>query len=84
MTCSSPIPARADPGHLPAAAAAAGSCLGRTCLHWRADGELTEEDRDLVLRRLRLVDARLAVGAAAQRTAKCSSDLADHWLEERL
>jgi hypothetical protein len=65
MTCSTPIPARAHPGHSPAADPAACSCLGRTCLHWRADGELTEEDRDLVLRRLRLVDPQLAVGAAA-------------------
>lgn len=64
MTCSTPIPAWAPPGHSPAAAAVSCSCLGRTCLHWRDDGELTEEDRDLVLRRLRLVDPQLAVGAA--------------------
>lgn len=35
------------------------SCLGRTCLHWRADGELIEDDRDLVLERLRQVDGQL-------------------------
>jgi hypothetical protein len=33
-----------------------GSCLGRTCLHWRADGELVEDDMALVLQRLRAVD----------------------------
>ncbi len=32
------------------------SCLGRTCLHWAADGELSSLDRDLVLERLALVD----------------------------
>jgi hypothetical protein len=33
-----------------------GSCLGRTCLHWRADGELFDDDMALVLQRLRAVD----------------------------
>jgi hypothetical protein len=31
-------------------------CLGRTCLQWRADGELTALDLRLVLERLALVD----------------------------
>jgi hypothetical protein len=34
-------------------------CLGRTCLHWRADGELIEDDLKLVLQRLRKVDPEL-------------------------
>jgi hypothetical protein len=41
------------------AAEAAPSCLGRTCLHWRANGELIDDDRDLVLQRLRLVDPQM-------------------------
>lgn len=32
------------------------SCLGRTCLHWRANGELVADDMALVLQRLRAVD----------------------------
>lgn len=33
-----------------------GSCLGRTCLHWRANGELFEDDMALVMQRLLAVD----------------------------
>ena len=33
-----------------------GDCLGRTCLKWSADGELTALDRSLVLQRLAQVD----------------------------
>jgi len=32
------------------------TCLGRTCLKWQADGELTALDLQLVLQRLALVD----------------------------
>lgn len=32
------------------------SCLGRTCLKWRDDGELSERDAQLILRRLADVD----------------------------
>lgn len=32
------------------------SCLGRTCLKWQADGELTPLDLRLVLERLAQVD----------------------------
>lgn len=32
------------------------TCLGRTCLKWQADGELTALDWQLVLQRLALVD----------------------------
>ena len=35
---------------------AAMTCLGRTCLKWQADGELTALDWQLVLQRLALVD----------------------------
>ncbi|MFM2172252.1 MAG: hypothetical protein RLZZ54_179 [Cyanobacteriota bacterium] len=38
----------------------ASACLGRTCLKWRADGELTELDLSLVLARLALVDQQLS------------------------
>jgi hypothetical protein len=32
------------------------SCLGQTCLSWQSDGELSPEDHQLVLDRLRLAD----------------------------
>jgi hypothetical protein len=35
------------------------SCLGRTCLKWSADGELTALDLGLVLERLAQVDQEL-------------------------
>ena len=38
------------------AAPPASDCLGRTCLKWRADGELTAIDLSLVLARLAEVD----------------------------
>jgi hypothetical protein len=37
------------------------NCLGQTCLTWQSDGELSPEDRQLVLERLLQVD-RCAVG----------------------
>jgi hypothetical protein len=37
----------------------AACCLGRTCLQWRADGELIDDDRALVLQRLGQVDPQL-------------------------
>ncbi|MFN6133525.1 MAG: hypothetical protein ACK46L_11605 [Synechococcaceae cyanobacterium] len=36
------------------------SCLGRTCLEWGSDGELTAMDLHLVMQRLALVDRELA------------------------
>jgi hypothetical protein len=44
--------AQRDPG---------GSCLGRTCMKWTADGELTDIDFQLILQRLREVDTQLEV-----------------------
>jgi hypothetical protein len=35
------------------------TCLGRTCLKWSADGELSALDLGLVLERLAQVDAEL-------------------------
>lgn len=32
------------------------SCLGRTCMKWREDGELTDLDFQLILQRLIKVD----------------------------
>ncbi|MCX5946653.1 MAG: hypothetical protein NTY67_00135 [Cyanobacteria bacterium] len=32
------------------------TCLGRTCMKWGSDGELTAVDLGLVLKRLALVD----------------------------
>ena len=37
------------------------SCLGRTCLQWREDGELTSLDLSLVLERLARVDGQLSM-----------------------
>ena len=36
------------------------SCLGRTCLKWSADGDLTALDLELVLERLAEVDQDVA------------------------
>ena len=44
------------------------TCLGRTCLQWSADGELTALDLDLVLERLAQVDQEVT----AQRQASLS------------
>jgi hypothetical protein len=44
----------------PTIAINASSCLGRTCLKWGADGELTALDLDLVMDRLALVDQDVA------------------------
>ena len=38
-----------------------GSCLGRTCMKWTADGELSDIDIQLILQRLREVDAEMQV-----------------------
>jgi hypothetical protein len=35
-------------------------CLGRTCLKWSADGELTALDLSLVMKRLALVDPEVS------------------------
>ena len=35
-----------------------GACLGRTCLAWEADGELKQNDVQLILQRLCEVDAQ--------------------------
>ncbi|MEB3296694.1 MAG: hypothetical protein VKL23_04080 [Cyanobacteriota bacterium] len=36
------------------------NCLGRTCLKWGEDGELTALDFNLVMERLALVDQEVA------------------------
>jgi hypothetical protein len=35
------------------------SCLGRTCLHWGEDGELSDSDYQLILQRLSRVDIQV-------------------------
>ena len=53
-------PAMADAIHAPRATApVAPDCLGRTCMKWSADGELTSLDLLLVLERLARVDQEL-------------------------
>lgn len=42
-------------------ATGAGTCLGRTCLKWTSDGELSPLDLALVMGRLAQVDQELAV-----------------------
>lgn len=54
-----PHPAPPDPIAERSEALASITCLGRTCLQWRADGELIDDDRDLVLQRLRRVDPQV-------------------------
>jgi hypothetical protein len=46
--------------HAPAAADSVEPCLGRTCLQWRANGELAEPDASLILARLQAADPVLA------------------------
>lgn len=41
-------------------------CLGRTCMKWGADGELTDLDFQLILERLGAVDAVLGHALAAE------------------
>jgi hypothetical protein len=36
------------------------TCLTRTCLQWTAQGELSDEDKQLVLQKLERVDPPLA------------------------
>jgi hypothetical protein len=43
-----------------ASAPVAADCLGRTCLQWSADGELTSIDLLLVLERLAQVDQQVS------------------------
>lgn len=38
------------------------TCLGRTCLKWTPDGELSAQDVQLILQRLGQVDAQIGVG----------------------
>jgi hypothetical protein len=53
---------------------ASGSCLGRTCLKWSADGELTALDLSLVLERLAQVDREVsAVPQSSLDSQPCSS-----------
>jgi hypothetical protein len=53
---------------------ASGSCLGRTCLKWSADGELTALDLSLVLERLAQVDRELsAVSQSSLDSQSCPS-----------
>ena len=46
-------------------------CLGRTCMKWGADGELTDLDFQLILQRLGAVDAALGheLGGASSGSA---------------
>ena len=47
------------------------SCLGRTCMKWAADGELTALDLELVLQRLAHVDQ--AVATLRQTSLDCQA-----------
>lgn len=49
-------------------------CLGRTCLQWGADGDLTALDLNLVLERLALVDpavTALQLASVEQQPCPC-------------
>ena len=39
------------------------SCLGRTCMKWQADGELTSFDYQLILQRLSRADALMGINS---------------------
>ncbi len=47
-----------SPDHLQQPLPGDGVCLGRTCLAWEADGELKQNDVQLILQRLCEVDAQ--------------------------
>jgi hypothetical protein len=49
----------------------ASTCLGRTCLKWGADGELTALDHQLVMERLAQVDRDVA--ALAEHSLNCEA-----------
>ena len=56
------------------AAPIASGCLGRTCLKWGADGELTSVDLHLVLERLARVDPQVtAVHEPSLNSQPCCS-----------
>jgi hypothetical protein len=66
MPDSSPNPGVAAPG--------AGDCLGRTCLKWSTDGELTALDFRLVMQRLAHVDPEVtALQDITADLASCAS-----------
>ena len=48
------------------ASPSASDCLGRTCLKWGADGELTAFDLSLVLERLALVNPEVTSARLAE------------------
>ena len=51
-----------------------GNCLGRTCLKWGSDGELSALDLSLVLERLAQVDQELtALPQHAANSQPCAS-----------
>jgi hypothetical protein len=57
------------------------NCLGQTCLSWQSDGELSPEDRQLVLEHLLQVDACAAGSSecwliSEGRPGKCSFPIA--------
>ncbi len=47
-----------SPDHLHLPLPGDGVCLGRTCLAWEPDGELKQNDVQLILQRLCQVDAQ--------------------------
>lgn len=53
---NTPITPGSPVAHSPTAG---GSCLGRTCMKWTSDGELSDIDIQLILQRLREVDAQV-------------------------
>lgn len=58
----------------PDAAPEVKDCLGRTCLKWGADGELTAQDLSLVLDRLAQVDQQVtALNQHTETGQPCSS-----------
>ncbi len=50
-------------------------CLGRTCLKWSTDGELSALDFSLVMQRLALVDPEVSALKEITPEAQCSPSL---------
>lgn len=54
---SGPLPGGSSPRrHAPTSGDRSDTCLGRTCMKWGADGELSALDLELVLERLSRAD----------------------------
>lgn len=54
------------------------TCMGRTCMQWRRDGELSEGDLSLILQRLCAADAQACAFPDAVNPQVAGSHTKDH------